>query len=112
MHVPAKPARFGIAAQLGSTWLRVSSAARSDNPWDDAHGILEPGAPSRRRPPARRSKPSSRIFEQSWAWSPKAKQTEIAADAADRCVFVNQDNEGGKAMVRRPHGILATYTAN
>lgn len=102
LSLPAAAPGFGLAGADPLTWLRVSTPAiTSDNPWDQAHAMLSPGAGF-----AAAGQGIDLVepdIDQAWPnTEPDRGGTAPPAGpglaAADRCVFNQQDPSGGKAI--------------
>ena len=88
----------GIAANRGAVWFKTGAGVRdSDNPWDDAHAIVDRGLAF-----AATGGPQVLAVEpdlvQQWDYKDKTGDRGMAASAAPVCAFDDQDPGGGRAV--------------
>ncbi len=89
-----------MAAQVGqgATWLKIAADFRhSDNPWDDAHAVVDRGSAF-----AAAGGPQMLAIEpdlvQQWDYKDANGDRGMAATAAPVCVFDKQDGSGRKSV--------------
>ncbi|UXI70243.1 S8 family serine peptidase [Tahibacter amnicola] len=100
LEVPARPAdaAFGLAKKGSATWLRVTAEPASDNPWDNAHALLERQqglGVAGGLGPIEAIEPD---LEQQWPHgdSPGNESALALAAAKPQCTFDDQNAEGGR----------------
>lgn len=92
----ASGVNLGAAAGRGATWLRVSStAAGSDNPWDDAHKLVARGGGFAAAGDGVLAVEPDIV--QHWAYKNSSGDRGMAASASPACTFDDQDPSGGQA---------------
>ena len=100
LSVPPRPGGLGVAAETGSTWLRVKAVPGADTPWDRAHALL-PHAQSFAAAGAAGIEAIEPDVEQQWLYAPTPGGGDAGmriAAAADVCAFDDQDPGGTKAV--------------
>ena len=92
---PGRPST-GLAADVGSTWLRVTAAA-AENPWDRAHQLLSSdrafGAAGTAQIEA--VEPD---LQQQWPYDSTRRGSQPATSIKEFCKFDVQSGEGGRAV--------------
>ena len=92
----ASGANLGAGAGRGATWLRVSStAAGSDNLWDDAHTFLARGGGFAAAGNGVLAVEPDIV--QQWDYKNSSGDRGMAASASPACTFDDQDPSGGQA---------------
>jgi hypothetical protein len=89
---------LGLAADRGATWFKTGAGVRnSDNPWDDAHAIVDRGQAF-----AAAGGPEVLAVEpdlvQQWDYKDRTGDRGMAASASPVCAFDSQDPGGGRAV--------------
>lgn len=88
---------FATAAGRGATWLKLGpEARRSENPWDDAHRVVERSEAfaAAGGPPVLAIEPD---IVQAWPYKDGHGDRGMAASASPVCAFEDQDPDGGRA---------------
>ena len=96
LRVPGGSDAAALAPDRGATWLKVRQRRpRSDNPWDEAHGLVQRAAAfaAAGGPDIIGIEPD---FEQAWLHVPPDDRTPFAA--APVCAFDDQSPKGGQAI--------------
>ncbi|MDX8496938.1 S8 family serine peptidase [Mesorhizobium sp. VK4C] len=94
----ASGADFEAATDRGATWLRLSArAADTDNPWDDAHGLVARGGDvAIAGADVLAIEPD---IVQQWDYKNGSGDRGMAASASPVCAFDDQDPSGRQATV-------------
>uniref|UniRef100_I2PZD9 Subtilisin-like serine protease n=1 Tax=Desulfovibrio sp. U5L TaxID=596152 RepID=I2PZD9_9BACT len=93
---PAGPRNAALAQGPAATWMRLGLSPRHEHPWENTHALLETGFGL--AGPAVGVLLAEPDIEQTWPWALPQEEPGVGlAAGADRCAFLDQDKEGGKA---------------
>ena len=98
LHVPAAQMGPGIAAGLGSTWLRLTIDGDGANLWGHAHQFLSPTNAFAAVGGAEKIEAIEPDLEQQWPYSSGDPDAPPAQNSEDFCAFDSQNDQGGRAV--------------
>ena len=99
LSMPPEPAT-GMAAQAGqgATWLKIGADFRnSENPWDDAHAVVDRGSAFAAAGGAQMLAIEPDLVQQ-WDYKDANGDRGMAASASPVCAFDDQDGSGRKSV--------------